>query len=208
MKKLIIIGAGGFSKSIVDALDKTQYELMGFLDSYKRGSHIEYEILGDSIERLEEPSKYNYFIGIGDPQARREWYRKLKKRGLDLINVVDKSAILSTRIKLGEGIFIGKMSIINSDTVLEDNVVINTRALIEHGNHIKSHSNISTNTVLNGDVKVGEATFIGSCTVVNGQIKIGNNVTVGSGSVVIKDIEDNVVVAGSPTRLIRRKDNE
>ena len=97
------------------------------------------------------------------------------------------------------------MAIVNCDSQLEDGVVINTRALIEHGNHISYCTNISTNVVLNGDVYVGEKSFIGSCTVVNGQIKIGSSTIVGSGSVVIRNIPNNVVVAGTPTRLIRER---
>ncbi|EBC8161553.1 transferase hexapeptide repeat protein, partial [Salmonella enterica] len=54
-------------------------------------------------------------------------------------------------------------------------------------------------------VSVGTKSFIGSCTVVNGQLKIGNSSIIGSGSVVIRDIPDNVVVAGSPTKFIRAR---
>ncbi|MDA4405289.1 shikimate dehydrogenase, partial [Escherichia coli] len=86
---------------------------------------------------------------------------------------------------------------------IHDAVVINTRSLIEHGNEIGCCSNISTNVVLNGDVSVGEETFVGSCTVVNGQLKLGSKSIIGSGSVVIRNIPSNVVVAGTPTRLIR-----
>ncbi|MGL5122744.1 MAG: acetyltransferase [Fusobacteriaceae bacterium] len=204
MKKLIILGAGGFSKSIIDALDEKEYELVGFIDSYKKGEHQGYKILSNSIENIEEPNNYIYFIGIGEPKTREEYFYKLKKYNLKLANIIDKTAILSRNITIGEGVFIGKMVIVNADVILEDNVVLNTRALIEHGNQIGAHTNISTNSVLNGDVKVGKSTFIGSCTVVNGQLKIGSNSIIGSGSVVIKDIENNLVVAGSPTRIIRR----
>lgn len=208
MKNLIILGAGGFAKSIVDTLEGSQYNIIGFIDSFKKGEHQGYKILANSIEELEKKEGYIYFIGIGEPKLREEYYNKLKKYNLTLANIIDKTAILSRNIKIGEGVFIGKMVIVNADAILEDNVVLNTRSLIEHGNHIGAHTNISTNSVLNGDVKVGQSTFIGSCTVVNGQISIGNNSIIGSGSVVIKDIEDNVVVAGSPTRIIRRIGNE
>lgn len=208
MKKLIIIGAGGFSKSIIDAIDKGNYKLEGFIDSFKIGSHQNFPILSNSLEELDNKEEYSYFIGVGEPKVRKYFFNKIKKYNLNLINVIDKTAIISSNVKLGEGVFVGKLVVINSDTVIEDNVVLNTRALVEHGNKIGKHSNISTNTVLNGDVKVGEETFVGSCTVVNGQIKIGNNSIIGSGSVVIRDVDDNVVVAGSPTRLIRRRNED
>ncbi|MGL5126385.1 MAG: acetyltransferase [Fusobacteriaceae bacterium] len=208
MKKLIILGAGGFAKSIIDAIDESQYKLVGFIDSFKKGEHQGYKILANSIEEIEDKEKYIYFIGIGDPKSREEYFYNFKKYDLKLANIIDKTSILSRNITMGEGIFIGKRVIVNADTVLEDNVVLNTRSLIEHGNYIGAHTNISTNSVLNGDVKVGSRTFIGSCTVVNGQIKIGNDSIIGSGSIVIRDVEDNVVEAGTPIRFIRRNENE
>lgn len=208
MKKIIILGAGGFSKSIIDALDENNYKIKGFIDSFKKGEHQGYKILASSIDEIKNKEEYVYFIGIGEPTLRKEYYKKLKNYNLQLVNIIDKTAILSRNVTMGEGVFIGKMVIVNADTILGDNVVLNTRSLIEHGNYIGAHSNISTNSVLNGDVKIGTETFIGSCTVVNGQINIGNKSIIGSGSVVIRDIEDNVVVAGSPTRLIRRIENE
>lgn len=201
--KLIIFGAGGFSKSIIDSLDPEKYELTGFIDKYKSGVHQSYPILGNDISEIDNKDEFYYFIGVGQPSARKYYLNVVRKYNLKLINVIDKTALLSTEVTLGVGVFIGKLCILNRGCTIHDAAVINTRSLIEHGNEVGLCSNISTNVVLNGDVSVGEETFIGSCTVVNGQIKIGSNSVIGSGSVVIRNIPNNVVVAGSPTRLIR-----
>ena len=47
MKNLIVLGAGGFAKSIIDALDGSQYNLVGFIDSFKQGEHQGYKILAN-----------------------------------------------------------------------------------------------------------------------------------------------------------------
>lgn len=202
-KKLLIFGAGGFSKSIIDSINYNDIELIGFIDTFKKGYHQGYPIIASDINEIKNKKDYVYFIGIGDPFTRFKFFHLLKEAKLTLINIIDPTAMLSQNIELGEGIYIGKMCIINSDSKLNDAVVVNTRSLIEHGNRIGCCSNISTNVVLNGDVQVGDNTFIGSCTVVNGQIKIGSNSIIGSGSVVIRNIADSVVVAGSPTHFIR-----
>ena len=202
-RKLIIIGAGGFAKSVVDSLNYTTDELVGFIDSHKTGEHIGYPILSSSLSDIEKKEQYVYFIAIGEPNSRREWFEKIKELQLTLINIIDPTAIVSRTVELGVGIYIGKMSIVNSGTIIEDCAVLNTRSLVEHGNIIGKCANISTNVVLNGDVKIGDYTFVGSCTVVNGQLRIGRESIIGSGSVVIRNIENRVVVAGSPTRLIR-----
>lgn len=204
-RKLIIIGAGGFSKSIIDSINYTEIELVGFVDTYKKGYHQGYPIIANDINEIKSKNDYVYFIGVGEPNARYSYFHLLREQKLTIINIIDPTSIISRNVELGEGIYIGKMCIVNSDSKLCDGVVINTRSLIEHGNVIGFCSNIATNVVLNGDVKVGDRTFVGSSTVVNGQITIGSHSIIGSGSVVIRNIVDNVVVAGSPTRLIREK---
>ncbi|HFO7042149.1 TPA: acetyltransferase, partial [Escherichia coli] len=203
--KLIIIGAGGFAKTVIDSLDHEKYEIEGFIDTFKTGEHQGYPILGDTLGVIDEPNQYLYFIAIGDPDYRALWMKLIEEMKLSTINVIDRTSIISEHSRLGTCIYIGKMAIINCDSELEDGVVINTRALVEHGNYISYCTNISTNVVLNGDVFVGEKSFIGSCTVVNGQLKIGNSSIIGSGSVVIRDVPDNVVVAGAPTKFIRAR---
>ena len=207
-KKLILIGAGGFAKSVIDSIDEKRYSIEGFIDNIKNGSHLGYKIFASNLDELEKREDYCYFIAIGDNEKRTYWYKEVVKRNLDIINVIDKTAILSENITFGRGIFIGKLAIINNDARIGENVVINTKALIEHGCRVGNNVNISTNTVLNGDVVIKDNCFIGSSSVINGQITIEKNSIVGSGTVVIKDVEKNVVVAGIPAKVIRRIENE
>jgi acetyltransferase-like isoleucine patch superfamily enzyme len=56
-------------------------------------------------------------------------------------------------------------------------------------------------------ITIGEDCWIGGNVVVLPGVTIGRGVTVGAGSVVTKDVEDYVVVAGNPARVIRRLEN-
>lgn len=204
MLNLIIIGAGGFAKSVVDSIDKHIFNLYGFIDDYKKDeSHLGYPILGDTIDCIENPEGFFYFIAIGDNKKRSEWYTRIKNRNLKLVNIIDKSSVISPNASIGEGCFVGKLVVINNGASIGNNTVINTRALIEHGCHIGNNINISTNTVLNGDVCVDDMSFIGSCSVINGQSHIGKGVIVGSGSVVINDIQDYATAVGIPAKVIK-----
>lgn len=55
-----------------------------------------------------------------------------------------------------------------------------------------------------GRPKIGDNVTLGAAVTIIGPVKIGNNVTVGAGSVVVKDVEDNCIVAGNPAKIIRR----
>lgn len=50
MEKLILIGAGGHAKSVADSIDKSKYELYGFIDSKKRGRIWDYQFWEQNLK--------------------------------------------------------------------------------------------------------------------------------------------------------------
>lgn len=205
MEKLVIIGAGGYAKSVLDSIDYYNYTVKGFLDEISNEKeHLGYPILGRCLDELEDMHGCFYFIAIGNNEKRKIWYERLMSKKLRLINVVDKSAIVSPRATIGNGCFIGKLAVVNSKATIGNNCIINTRALVEHGCQVGNHVNLSTNSVINGDVKVGDGSFIGSCAVTIGQLKIGEWSTIGAGSVVIHNVDNGVTVAGVPAKFIKK----
>lgn len=204
MEKLVLIGAGGYAKSVIDSVDYFNYRIEGFIDEFSAESaHLGYPILAHGLDQLEGPENYVFFICIGNNQRRKIWFDRLSERKLRIINVVDKSAIVSPAATIGNGCFIGKMAIVNSKAVVGNNCIINTKSLVEHGCFVADHVNLSTNSVINGDVRVGEGSFVGSCSVTIGQREIGEWSTVGAGAVVTKSVGDGVTVAGVPARVIK-----
>lgn len=205
MRKIILIGAGGHAKSVADSLDKTKYQLFGFIDGNKAGTHLGLKIFGSQIEDIPDYKEYSYFVSIGNVLYRKQWFEKIIEKGLNIINIIDSSAIIADGVRMGVGNFVGKMAIINADAEIGNNNVINTRALVEHECKVGSHNHLSTNSVINGNVIVGDSVFMGSSSVCNGQLKIGSGAIIGSGSVIIKDVSEAVTVVGVPARVIKRR---
>ncbi len=206
MERIILIGAGGHSKSVADSIDTNSYDIVGFIDENKTGFHLGKPILGKKIEDIPEFRTYKYFVSIGDIVFRKKWYSEICRLHLDTINIIDKTAVISSSAKLGTGNFVGKCAVINADVIIGDDNVINTKALIEHECVVGSHTHLSTNSAINGNVIVEDCVFIGSSAVCIGQLKVGKNTVIGAGSVIIKDVEPNVTVVGVPGRVIKRRD--
>lgn len=85
--------------------------------------------------------------------------------------------------------------------------------LLEIGNNVTMAPNVhilchdaSTKQFLGytkiGRVNIGDNVFIGAESVVLPGVTVGNNVIIGANSTVTKDIPDNMVVAGSPAKVI------
>lgn len=205
--KIIFIGAGAYSKSVLDSLSLySQYEFVGFIDNFKKvGSmHLGYPILANTLSGLKNKHDYKYFVTIGNNEYRTKNYQLLLENNCDLISIIDKSAMVAADVSIGKGVFVGKLALINRGVQIGDNVIINTKSLIEHGCVIGNHCNISTNTVLNGDVIVEDFCFVGSTSCVIGQLKIGKKSIIGAGAVVIRDVKPFCIVAGVPAKLIRK----
>jgi maltose O-acetyltransferase len=52
-------------------------------------------------------------------------------------------------------------------------------------------------------VTISDNVWIGGRAVINPGITVGKNVVIASGSIVTKDIPDNVVVGGEPTKIMK-----
>ena len=90
-----MIGAGGHAESVADSIDTDQYELVGFVDSNKTGSHMGLPILGKEIIDIPDYRNNVYFVSIGDVGYREMWFKKLRELQLPIINIIDKTALIS-----------------------------------------------------------------------------------------------------------------
>ncbi len=203
-RKLIIIGAGGYAKSVVDSLGHRVSDIAGFIDERPdKTDHLGWKVLAHSLDELDDRDRYSYFVAIGSNPKRKRWYDRLSEMNLSTFSVIDPSAVVSMHAKLGNMCYVGKLAVVNSGSMVGDGSIINTMALVEHGCHIGNHVNLSTKSAVNGDVYVGDGSFIGSGAEVIGQLSIGCWSIVGAGAVVTKPVESNVTVAGVPARKIR-----
>lgn len=113
MKKVIFVGAGEYAESVYDSMAKEEYDLIGFVDEYKKGYHMGKPILAATIEEVFNFRDYAYFISIGDTEPRKRQFEAVKRLRLETINIIDKTALISDSVKIGTGNFIGKMAVIN-----------------------------------------------------------------------------------------------
>ncbi|MDY0388718.1 MAG: acetyltransferase [Methanolobus sp.] len=210
MKKLILIGFGGHFKSVFDSLDSTLFDDIKILDQNPDKWGLEYkgyEVCGgiELLKNLKE-KEYNYaFICIGDSNVRNYYYNECLKQDIELVNIIDKTSVISNSVKLGVGIFIGKKVIINTDAVVNNNAIINTGTIIEHDCNVGFLSFIGPGVILTGGVKTSDNSYIGAGVIVNPYLTIGRNSVIGSGSVVTRNIDSNKVAYGVPCKEVMSK---
>ena len=203
--KVIIVGYGGHSHVVIESLLDLGIELYGYLDKIeKKNNPFGLTFLGDENNFLDQKKShnYNYIITVGDNKIRNKISKKFLSKKINLINIIDPSALLSKNISIGNGNFISKNVVINYGVKLKNYIIINSSSIIEHHSTINSGVHIGPGAIILGNVTVGRGSLIGAnCTIKEG-VKIGKNVIIGAGSVIIKDIEDGKKVVGNPSREI------
>ena len=205
MKKLILIGAGGHAKSVIDSINEEEIELVGFIDENKTGEHFGYPILGNKIDDVPHYEDYYYLVSIGDVHFRKMWYERVVSLNLKTLNIIDKTALISKSARIGTANYIGKLAVINSDSEIGDNNIVNTKALIEHECRIGNHTHMSTGSTLNGNVVVEDGVFFGSCAITAAMVHLGKYSIIGAGGVVVNDIPAGATAVGVPARVIKMR---
>jgi len=205
---LILIGAGGHAKVILEVLRYLDYRLLGVIDP--RGiaglgaNAVEVEWLGDdgalAAHSPDAVMLLNGVGSVGSTAVRRDVFARFSRRGYLFCPIMHPSAIVASDLTFGPGTQIMAGAVIQPGCVLGDNIIINTRASIDHDCRIGDHVHVAPGVTLSGQVTIGEGAHIGTgATVIQG-ITIGRNVIVGAGAVVTGNVADGTTVVGVPAR--------
>ncbi|MEX1017275.1 MAG: NeuD/PglB/VioB family sugar acetyltransferase [Phycisphaeraceae bacterium] len=208
---LIVIGAGGHARVLLDVLRSMGREVLMLTDHDPacHGKRIEGVLVqgGDEIVFKYAPDTVRLVNGIGSvalPATRQQVYERFTGEGYQFETLVHPSATVADSAQLGPGVQIMASATIQPGARLGQNVLVNTAASIDHDCVIGDHVHIAPGVTLSGNVTVGSTSHLGTgATVVQG-ICLGERVLVGAGAVVVRQIENDVTVMGVPARPVKR----
>ena len=210
-KKIVLLGNGGHCRSVMDSIVSLGvYDEVGIVEKNCMNDSDKNPLLigvDDDLPRLFIDGWTDAVItvgSIGKTLIREKLYIKLKEIGFHLPIIVDPSAIVSTRAKIEEGVYIGKRAVVNAGAVIEKCSIINTGSIVEHDCFIGQFAHVSPGATICGEVSVGDYSHIGAGTSVRQQIKIGERTLIGAGSVVVRNIPNGVVAYGNPCKIQKK----
>ena len=203
VKKIVIIGAGGFGREVLWTIDdcnkhSKKFEVLGFVDNntkLKNSLVKNLPVLGD-VEWLLSSNEKNLgcVIAIGDCEKKKKIIKRLEEhQKFDFPNIINPSAHLANDIELGNGIIIQHGTIVSVDTKIGNHVYINYNCTIGHDCVLNNFVTLAPGTQINGGCVIGERVYIGSGAITKNDIKIGKDSIVGAGSVIGKDLPEKSV---------------
>lgn len=199
-KKLIIMGAGGHSTVVLDALSllAEHYNIVLCDHNVKLWgqSRLGYTIHSPEV-CLETPGFLH--VALGDNNKRR-MISEQRPSNILLQTIIHPKATISSFSEIASGVFIAANALIAPAAILHEGCIINHHAIIDHEVHIGKYTHIAPNATLGGKVWVGENVLIGAGATLLPGICIGDNAIIGAGAVVVKSVEANTTVKGIPAK--------
>ena len=201
---LILIGAGGHSRSCIDVIEQHgRFQIAGLVGvkgemKYKQ---LSYEVIGTDEELPELVKTYSLAVitlgHIHTPDTRIRLYHLASSIGFELPIIVSPLSYVSQHATIGAGTIVMNGAFVNARAKIGCNCIINTRAVIEHDVNVSDHCHISTGAILNGNVHVGEGSFIGSGSIVKEGVAIGQRSVVGMGLALRRNVIENSQYSGN-----------
>lgn len=114
--------------------------------------------------------------------------------------------VIGKYVEIGANVCIDKGALDN--TTIEDYVKINNNCHIAHNVSIGENSLITAGVLISGSTIIDSNVYIAPGTVIRNQLSIGKNSYVGMGSIVVKDVDSNILVMGTPAKKIKKIGDE
>lgn len=196
---LVIIGAGGHGRVVLDSARRAGIEVAGFLADPAPERTNDAIYLG-GLDRLADfRADHQFIVAIGDQQARRRISRQIDDR---LVSVIDPSAQISPSALIGRGTAIIGGVIVNANASIGDYCILNTASAVDHDCIIEDGVQICPGVTLAGKIHCEEGAFLGTGAIVLPGVRIGRNAVIGAGAVVTRDVAPDTKLVGNPARQV------
>lgn len=213
MINIVLVGGGNQAHYTIDIVEKEgKYNIVGIIDSiHEIGSErFGYKIIGrqENIETL--INQYNIqggIISVGDNWARYHISNQIidKIPTFKFVNAIHPSVIIGNNVEIGCGVVAMAGCIFNPKSKIGNFTFFATGAQIEHDCIIEDFASVSAGSVTGGYVKLGKYSAITLGVVIMDRVNIGENSVIGSGSLVTKDVPNDVLSYGNPSKIIRMR---
>jgi sugar O-acyltransferase (sialic acid O-acetyltransferase NeuD family) len=213
MEDLVILGAGGMSREIADAVAdinrvERRWNLLGFLDD-DAAKHDKIvaglPVLGP-IDCARQHAAH-YIVGVarvGDPWRRRRIVERLALPRERFATIIHPSATISRSATIGVGTAILQNAVVTTDVVIGDHVLIHYNATISHDAVIEDFVTMAPGSLIAGSVRLCAGVYLGAGSQVINDVTVNEAAVVGLGAIVIRDVISGETVVGNPARALPR----
>jgi sugar O-acyltransferase (sialic acid O-acetyltransferase NeuD family) len=205
-KRLVLFGAGGHAKSIVNAIDPEYFNDVSTVtwglqkidtNLGLRNSHF------SKLSSLDFNEETEYIVAIGNQEIRAQLISELCSCFplMRFATVISKNSNVSKDAIIGNGVYVGSGVYVGPGCEIGNHVVLNTASIVEHDCKIGDRVVIAPSVSIGGGSTVENNSFLGIGAIVRDGIRIKNGSVIGAASLVLTDIVISGLYFGVPAKL-------
>ena len=209
VKRLVIVGAGGFGRETLDVLramdpGETEFAFAGFVAREKPDrsmlARIDASWVGTDEDFLRAPSASHYVIAIAAPSVRERLAGLFDEAGLVPATVIHPTAVRGRDVFIGPGSVMAAGSQVTTNIRIGCHVHLDRLVTVGHDCVISDFVTVHPGAVLSGGVTIGTRSLLGTTSCILPGRSVGRDTVVGAGAVVTRDVADGSTVIGIPAR--------
>ncbi len=209
MRKLIVIGEGGFGKEVTCwAKQCKEYGSEWLLEDYidigseKRENSFQSDEVLDKIEKYKPLSDFVFSVAVQSPKIKLQIADNFISKGVTFINLIHPTTVIGEDVNLGIGCILCPYVVLSSNLMINNFVIFNTYSYASYDSEIGDGCTINPHCGVMISAKLGKGVFMGSSSIVFPRKSVGNFAFIGAGSVVLNNVKENEKVFGVPARRI------
>lgn len=212
MKSVVIIGAGGCARDVLDVIDdinaeKPCYDVLGYVVDAQYGAPgtlvNNKPILGGFDWLAKYSDKVLVTCGVGPSHHRYHLVQRAQAIGCQFFSIIHPMARVTRWVQLGEGVIITAGCILTNQIRIGNHVHLNLHCTIAHDVIAEDFVTLAPGVHVSGNVRLGEGCYVGTGANLIEKLQIGRWSIIGAGSTVVKDVPANTTVVGVPAKVIK-----
>ena len=209
---VIILGAYGLGRVVLEILQKNNVVVYGFLDDDQalRGQIINgVPVLGNTAEEQYLDligEQCDVFIAVEQQAKQQRLVTMLHRHKKTMpINAIHPSATIATSAVLGYGNLINTGVSLGAGVALDSHCTLHTRVAIEHDAVIKEFVQMGAGSIVGAGAQLNKCVFVGAGATIVAGVVVGEAASIGAGAVVLANVKAGATVLGNPATPIERK---
>lgn len=202
-KDLLILGAGGHAKVVIETARRCGYQPVAVYDDDESliGTNVSGVPVLGKIRDLSDDCSGQAIIAIGSNRVRKMIAQRLKNLVWPVL--LHPTAYICSTAIIGSGTVVFAGAVIQPDVVIGRHAIVNTGGNVDHDCVLEDYVHICPGCSLAGAAKIGEGTMLGTGSSVIPLKLIGAWSTIGAGAAVVSDIPPGVTAVGVPARICK-----
>lgn len=146
MERLVILGAGGYGRTVADVAEQLGYSTI-VLDDADPANPL------SSFQSYINPTT-SFIPAFGNNAFRMEWINRIEESGGQLATLIHPTAYVSSTATINPGCVILPHAIVNTDVVVGKGCIINLGAIVDHGCILEEGVHICLGTIVKGENRI------------------------------------------------------